>query len=465
MGESYFFGLLKKDSPAQNAFESSWIVKAANNAYMTIVLLLGRLFVAVDLNNSVIYKTVLSPMLKNFEILLAAFIAVMLLAPHNIWQNTYAFLGVVLLMILFAVKTVVDKSARFRVLPLPLLMFVIAFCWGFANSPDKSDALRIFLFFCTSVIFVILISSVLTDEKKLKRFLVIVFAALVIMSLLGVYQGVRGVEVDLSLTDTNLNQGMPGRVFSTVENPNNFAEIIVLFLPLCVAAVLNIKKLSLKIVCALALCIPLVALAMTLSRSGWLAMGVAVLVFILLYNWKLLIPLGVLGIFAIPFLPQSIINRALTIGSLKDSSNTYRLLIWDGSLNMLKDYWVSGIGLGPNNFGLFYPSYALAEAVNARHSHMLYFQVWLEMGIFGFISFLWYGLYVLRSTICTAYRALTPLTKNTAQACIAAICGICVLAAVEYVWFYPRVLFSFFIVVGVAYAVYNMAKETEKNGI
>ena len=39
----------------------------------------------------------------------------------------------------------------------------------------------------------------------------------------------------------------------------------------------------------------------------------------------------------LPFIPQSIYNRILTIGNVKDSSSSYRITIWTGVLKMLKE--------------------------------------------------------------------------------------------------------------------------------
>src|SRR5699024_991064 len=84
------------------------------------------------------------------------------------------------------------------------------------------------------------------------------------------------------------------------------------------------------------------------------------------------------------FLPESIINRFASIGDMGDSSTSYRVYIWMGTLNMLKDFWLSGIGMGSEAFTAVYPFYSY-NAVVAPHSHNLFLQILVEAGVVGIV--------------------------------------------------------------------------------
>lgn len=60
-----------------------------------------------------------------------------------------------------------------------------------------------------------------------------------VAALYGCYQSYIGVDIVASQQDMNLNQGMPGRVYSFFDNPNNFAEQLAMLLPLNLALFLN----------------------------------------------------------------------------------------------------------------------------------------------------------------------------------------------------------------------------------
>ena len=85
---------------------------------------------------------------------------------------------------------------------------------------------------------------------------------------------------------------------------------------------------------------------MTYSRSSWLGLALAAVIFLALMDWRFLPAMLVVGGCAIPFLPRSILNRILTIGNMKDSSARYRIAIYEDTARLLKDYGVTGVGLG-----------------------------------------------------------------------------------------------------------------------
>jgi O-antigen ligase len=170
-----------------------------------------------------------------------------------------------------------------------------------------------------------------------------------------------------------------------------------------------------------------------------------------LYDKRLLIPAAIIVIVAIPFMPEAVINRIFTIGSLEDSSNSYRLYIWDSCFRMVKDFFVTGIGLGPSSFRVVYPDYAEPFAITAPHSHMLYMELILETGLLGFVSFFAYMFTVVKSA-AGAMRKCDIQTKCVIIASLSALLGIAFVCCAEYIWFYPRVLFAFWIIPGIMMA-------------
>lgn len=85
-------------------------------------------------------------------------------------------------------------------------------------------------------IFTYVIAADISDEKRLVKLLAFIYAAVILTSLYAIIQRKFGlVYVSASFTDLKLNTGIPSRVTSTLDNPNNFSEFLVLFMPLCAA--------------------------------------------------------------------------------------------------------------------------------------------------------------------------------------------------------------------------------------
>ena len=248
--------------------------------------------------------------------------------------------------------------------------------------------------------------------------------------------------------------------FSTLENPNNYGEFIVLTFPMSLIFCAGIVDRRWKTLCLGSLAVPVVALLMTYSRSSWVSFALAAVVFLALWDKRFLPLIPVAAVIAFPLLPDSIFNRILTIGNTADSSNAYRLYIWDSALAMIRDHGLTGIGLGPGNFTPLYAQYCDPNAAVAQHSHMVYLEVWLEMGLIGIVSFLAMYLGLIRRAI-RARKHADPMLRHVLTACVSSLAGVSFVCAAEYIWFYPRVLFAFFILIGATLAAVKLAEESQ----
>lgn len=396
----------------------------------------------------------------NFAWFYGGAFALIFLFPGTLWRNQYAL---ILSLLLFALALLDAYRAgrpclQTRDLGLGLLAFMFASAVGMGVSGNISEGIRVFCFYVTAFLLCMSMTCVLTDKRRLLSMLGFIYLTLVLTGVVAIAQRIIGVEVNASLTDLTVNEGMPGRVYSTLENPNNYAEFIVLAFPVSLVFCASLTDRRWKCLAFAGLCIPVGALLMTYSRSGWVSFALAALVFVALYNKRLLPLLVVAAFAAIPLLPESIFNRILTIGSTADSSNMYRIYIWQSVLLMIRDYGLTGIGLGPENFVPIYSYYSSVTATIAPHSHMLYLEVWLEMGVLGIASFLAMYLGTLRKGV-RACSSKDPLIRLTLIACVSALAGIAFVCAAEYIWHYPRVLFAYFLILGITLAALRLARE------
>lgn len=403
----------------------------------------------------------------NYETLLGGFICLMLIIPHDYWSNGYAlFAAGGLLILLFIMMGIgIRKKLYLHEMSLPLLIFAITCIFSIAFSFDKSDSLRILLFYLTAFIFVYIITADITTSERLSKIAGFIYLAVIITSLYAIYQRFVGVDVSASLTDLATNKGVPGRVYSSLDNPNNFAEFLVIMTPIASVFAANAKKLSYRIPLCISIGFPVFALLMTYSRSGWISAVLSCVVFVY-YADKKLIPAFFLICFSlIPFLPESILIRISSLFNAEDTSNLYRIYIWSGAVNIAKDYFFTGIGLGPESFAYIYPDYANPLAKEGvPHSHMVYLELIVELGVLGFISFMWYMFRLWINTTRTLLRCTDNKIKLFLIACIASLVGIAFTFSVEYVWYYPRTFFSYFILIGFSCAAIRTSNAPSLSG-
>lgn len=397
-----------------------------------------------------------------FVLPLGLFLMVMLMVPHGMWDNRYALMGAVALTGLFVVGNGSRAEARLETQRLGphFVLFMGFVCFAFVTSISRRQSLRFVGFYLTLFLIVLLVVSAVRSYDQLKWLLALVVAGLTVASFYGCYQAAIGVEVIPSQQDMALNAGMPGRIYSFFDNPNNFAELLVMLMPFALALFLNAETWRGKAWSLFALGVSAVALGATYSRSGWLGIVFALVVFLFLENWRLIPLMAVLGVCALPLLPQTILNRLLTIGNTRDSSLNYRFAIYQATEVLLKDYWAKGVGLGSDVLKSAFETYPpMFDGNYPIHTHNNYLQVWGEMGIFGLVTFLGTIFYQLKQGAKAYLRSTDKRLRRFQAAAVAGFCGILLISAAEYTWFYPRNMFFYWFLFGVIMACAKFASE------
>ncbi len=396
-------------------------------------------------------------------LLLGFFLAVMLMVPHGKWDNRYALMGALALTALFAVGSGPKTSYRMEPGAFgPYYIFFMGFiCYAFLASLSWSQSVRFVGFHLAAFLLAVLAVSSVKKYEQLQLVVALALLGLTVAALYGCYQGVTGVKVVANQQDLSVNAGMPGRVYSFFDNPNNFAELLVMLTPFTYAIFLNAKSWRGKAAALFSLCACGAALGFTYSRSGWLGFALATVVFIVFWNWKLIPLLILLGACCIPLLPETIYNRILTIGNTKDTSTSYRFAIYKASGVLMQDYWLRGVGLGSDILTKTFRGYPpMFDGNFPIHTHNNYLQVWAETGLFGAVTFIATLLYQLKTgtkafLICTDKRV-----KNLLSAALAGFCGILLISVAEYTWFYARNMFTYFFLFGVIAACIKLSHKS-----
>jgi len=177
------------------------------------------------------------------------------------------------------------------------------------------------------------------------------------------------------------------RVFSTFDNPNFYAEFLVLLFAVTLALVF-VERGPLRYVAAGLLVAGSMALLLTYTRGSWLALAAGLLVAVLMIDTRLLLPFVLGGAALIPVVPGAL-ARVLSIFSMEGTA-TYRMSLWQVAGAAIKDRPVFGYGMGR-----WYDAFAttalnhpeLGVNVAFYGAHQSYFQLTAEVGVIGGIAF------------------------------------------------------------------------------
>ena len=416
-------------------------------------------FAIRTLNSSVVTQLVL-----NLPISFSLFVMGMLVIPSHLWSNLFILLAAVVFWGIYGLGYLQGKyqGLKLRYVTTSLLIYVFFAFLSFLTGFGGMDSIRVFSIMGGSIALGLLAIHIIDSEKKLHWLMGAMFTGLLLSSLFGLLQYfVLGIAVRTDFIDLNANFGIAGRLYATMGNPNNFAKVLTMFIPLCVAMVFAIKNPWVKLILT-GLLLPMVlALVLTYSRASYLAVAGSTFVFVLM-KWPRLVPLGILlGLLAIPFIPEVILMRLGTIGT--DTSSLYRIQIWEGSWRTVQNYWSSGIGIGPSAFQLIYRAHAHNMAGNAMHAHNVFLNVWVEVGIGGAIAMVIYNFNTVRGGIVAFLNTKNIAIQYYLAGGVASLVGFLMFSMVEHVWFYPRAMLAYFIVMGVIWAAIRL-HEKEKRG-
>jgi putative inorganic carbon (HCO3(-)) transporter len=330
------------------------------------------------------------------------------------WRASSAMLPLGILLLVAAASTVQSALPRASMLNLVIWISAVLLFWMIVNLVQTSrDA-------------AVLLGPILVGAS--------------LMALWGVYQVFRPPLIEEAWVDPT--QGPVIRVFASMGNPNYLAEYMSLFLPLGLALWLQHPKRRLELGFMLGLMA--LALFLTGSRGGWLALVISIGILVFMRAPRLT-PFMLLGGLAMPLvLPTSVLMRIASAFSLADTSNLYRVNIWRGVSAMMEQFWALGAGLGAPAFAAVYLQFMLPEA-RAAHAHNLYVQLFAEMGILGLIALLWCLLAVLRRPYEEGIKKQSPFLL---PAVFAALVALLFHGMVEYIWYNPKLLFAFWAVAG-----------------
>lgn len=362
----------------------------------------------------------------------------------------------VLLLVLLSLgslflKAIIDENFKFTYsrINIWVILFIIVYFFSAITSLSTMENRNIFMLSVAFILFYFVVINTVNTEKMLKNLIYLFLFSATIASLYGLYQYVYGDLYSQAWLDKNMFESIKMRVYSTFENPNVFGEYLLLVVPINLALLFEEKKILKKILVFGMLGVNALALILTFSRGCWLGILFAVAILLIIIDRRFIL-LGILALILAPFvLPETIITRFTSIGNMGDTSTSYRVAIWMGTIAMLKDYWFSGIGLGITSFNKVYPIYAYA-GTTAQHSHNLYLQLVVENGIMGLVIFTGIIYNFFKETIIS----LTKSKKMILAGIVTGMIGFLIQSMTDHTWYNYRIVLIFWMIVafGVSYA-------------
>ncbi len=225
------------------------------------------------------------------------------------------------------------------------------------------------------------------------------------ISAYGIQQSLFGAKALATWVDPESPLSKTTRAFSYLGNPNVLAAYLLPAIALSIAAFFiwpGIYPKTLALVMSVA---NLWCMYATQSRGGWIATVVLVLVMVLgIFYW---IRPQLAPFWQIWLLPIALISTVVVVGGAVtivpilrervssifvgrgDSSNSFRINVYQAVGQMIRKNPLLGIGYGDRVFKKVYPIFQINPKFSALSAYSIYLETIVEMGFFGLISFLW----------------------------------------------------------------------------
>ena len=324
-----------------------------------------------------------------------------------------------------------------------VLLYAAVYLVGTVFSVDLQSSLPVGLLSVAIILFSIVLYNAVEDQKQLDTLIFWMVLAAAAVSTYGILQYIFGWGYQSAAwVDSDMFSSISFRVSSTLENPNMLGEYLILMIPLGGAGLLSAKNLRGRLfyfACCAVMCLCMI---LTYSRGAWLGLMFAGVLFFLLLNPRfiLLAPFILLAMYFV--LPEAVVSRFTSIGNLGDNSTSYRVYIWMGTLAMLKDYWMCGIGPGEAAYNAVYPKYSF-NGIDAPHSHNLFLQIMCDAGVVALLVFI-VLIFLFARMMCVALSRETDKKSRLLQiAVLSGVFGFMVQAMTDYSFYNYRVMFVF----------------------
>lgn len=453
--------------------ESFEITLKASRTKSNILIFLGMLLGTVTLFIHPLYLVLAILLILALLIVLntpeiGVLLSIFFLPFLSFFEVPSTILGIVVLIttISYFVKLIRGKRLlRMELLDLAVLLFFALIFFSGAITVSENKGWEEVLLSCCLMFGYFLTVNLIRTTQWLKRCTLALISSGTIVAIVGILQYFFAAVSVESWVDQRYFSGITNRAVSLFDNPNVLASYLVLILPFVLLAFLRSPRGKEKTLYFISLLSVLFCIILTWSRGAWLAVIASVLVFGLIYSKKTLrsifffiLSLPVLSV----VLPTSFKHRFMSIGNLADSSTAYRYYTWKGSWNIVEDYFWSGIGYGPTAYQTVYPQYAYAGIEAAEHSHSLFLQIFIGLGIGGLIVFFCILFLAAQMNFEYLKNGKNEASRYFIIAAMCAILGALTMGCFDYIWYNYRVFFLFWVVLGLACACIRIGLTEEQ---
>ncbi len=362
------------------------------------------------------------------------------------------------------------EKAGWGLTPIHLMVMLY---WGISAiatglSPVKMAAIEGLGKLTLYLLIFVVMARVLRIAKWRNALIAIYLHTALLVSCYGIRQWIFGAPPLATWSDPDSEMGNFTRVYSFLGNPNLLASYLMPAVAYSLMAIFSWVGMYRKALAVVMFVLSLACVALTFSRGGWIGLvlmfGTMALLmgyWMNLYRRKWVLPtvlgslVGVMfvGIVLVPPIRNRVLSMFVGRG---DSSNNFRINVWQSVVEMIKAKPVLGIGPGNDAFNKVYPLYARTR-FTALSAYSVLLEICVETGLVGLSCFLW----LLVVAFTQGGVQLQRLRSNQDSqgfwviGAIGAMVGLFGQGVVDTVWYRPQVNILWWMAVAIIASFYS----------
>lgn len=163
-------------------------------------------------------------------------------------------------------------------------------------------------------------------------------------------------------------------------------------------------------------------------------------------------------------LVSSLRTRIFSIFAMRnDSSTSFRLNVYQSAVNMVKDNWLLGIGVGNQNFREIYGLY-MRTGFDALSAYCVLLEISVESGIFALFAFLAFLITLIFKSIKFILNSVDLKTSIIVATAIISVIAVMIHGFVDTIFFRPQLQFVFWTMVAFVSATLYPKNNDSCNG-
>lgn len=367
----------------------------------------------------------------------------------------------------------------------PIHLLVLLY-WGIAMAATALSPVKVAAFTglikLTLYLLLFALSARILRSPRLRSWLITLYLHVaLIVSVYGLRQWFFGAKALATWVDPESPLSETTRVYSYLGNPNLLAGYLLPAVALSSIAVFAWRSWVAKSLALTMFFVNTACLVLTFSRGGWIGLLVTIfaLLVLVMYWWSVRLPgfwrtwslpillgsMSLLLILAVLFV-EPVRDRVFSIfAGREDSSNNFRINVWAGVIEMIRDRPILGIGPGNTAFNKVYPLYQ-RPLYSALSAYSIPLEVAVETGFIGLTCFLWLLIVTFNQGILQLgrLRQLGSREGFWLIGAIATLLGMLAHGTVDTVWYRPEVNTLWWLMMALIASYYTASTEYETIG-